>query len=152
MKNKAFLPLMEQLIMILVFALTAVLCLKGFTLANHASHRQENRNHAALKVQNAAELLKASSGDFTETAIQLQGILTDTFIVVSYDSRWEPVSSQNDSDFLLKITPAETDSPLLGAAHIALYEASAPEIHDKMQPLFEIHTAWQLPVTGGDGV
>ena len=32
MKNKAPLPLMEQLIMVLVFALAAALCLQGFVV------------------------------------------------------------------------------------------------------------------------
>ena len=153
MKNKALLPLMEQLIMILVFALAAALCLRGFTLASRFSHRQENQNQAVLKVQNAAELLKASSGDFSATALQLQGTLSDTSIVVFYDSEWQTISSSEDKhDFLMQITPTETGSRLLGAARLALYETSNPEIPSGAQSLFEITTAWQIPATGGDGI
>lgn len=152
MKNKALLPLMEQLIMILVFALTAALCLQGFALASKASHRQENANLAALKLQNAAELLKSSSGDFSAAALQLCGTLDDSSILVSYDSRWQTVSSGDTGvNFLLKITPVNTGTPFLGSAHIALYEVTGSKISSEDQPLFELTTAWQIPAAGGDG-
>ena len=61
MKNKAPLPMMEQLIMILVFALTASLCLQGFSLADRMSRRHEAREQAVVLAQNTAETLKACS-------------------------------------------------------------------------------------------
>lgn len=59
MKNRASLVLMEQMIMVLVFALAAALCLRGFLKAEEISTRTARRDEAVWIAQNAAELLKA---------------------------------------------------------------------------------------------
>lgn len=59
MKSKAPLLMMEQLIMTLVFALAAALCLRCFAQANEISIRTARQDEAVMIAQNAAELLKA---------------------------------------------------------------------------------------------
>ena len=63
MKSKASLLLMEQLVMILVFALAAVLCLQVFLKAGEISDETARRDHAVILARNGAELLKATNGD-----------------------------------------------------------------------------------------
>ena len=63
MKHKSSLLLMEQLIMLLVFALAAVLCLQIFIKADTLSRETEGQDRAVVLAQNAAALLKASGGD-----------------------------------------------------------------------------------------
>ena len=63
MKNKTSLQLMEQLVMILVFALSAAICLQIFAKARTISNASAQQDHAVLLAQNAAECLKASCGD-----------------------------------------------------------------------------------------
>ena len=63
MKHKASLLLMEQLVMILVFALAAVLCLQVFARAQGISEETLRRDQAVILARNAAELLKATGGD-----------------------------------------------------------------------------------------
>ena len=63
MKGKASLLLMEQLVMILVFALAAALCLQTFAQANIISEETARRDQAVTLAQNAAELLKATGGE-----------------------------------------------------------------------------------------
>ena len=46
MKNSAFLALMEQMVMTLVFALSAALCLQVFVLSEQMSLRSEAQSHA----------------------------------------------------------------------------------------------------------
>ena len=70
MKNKSSLLLMEQLIMILVFALAAALCLQAFAQAKIISEETARRDQAVILAQNAAQLLKATGGD-TEQAESL---------------------------------------------------------------------------------
>lgn len=60
MKHKASLLLMEQLVMILVFALAAALCLQVFARAEGISQETARRDEAVVLAQNAAELLKAT--------------------------------------------------------------------------------------------
>ena len=59
MKNKASLALMEQLMILLVFALCAALCLQAFVGADRIARENEARDEAAILAQNTAESLKA---------------------------------------------------------------------------------------------
>ena len=65
MKSKASLVLMEQLVMLLVFALAAALCLRMFVLSDRKSLDFEARDYAVLEVQNAAETVKLNYGDLS---------------------------------------------------------------------------------------
>lgn len=58
MKNKASLLLMEQLIMILVFALGAALCLQVFARSAQIAGQTACRDAAVQMAQNGAELWK----------------------------------------------------------------------------------------------
>ncbi|MDO4530820.1 MAG: hypothetical protein Q4C06_02465 [Bacillota bacterium] len=62
MRSKTPLVLMEQLIMVLVFALAAAICLQVFVYAEQVSQRNEALAEAALLAQSTAEELKESSG------------------------------------------------------------------------------------------
>lgn len=61
MKSKASLFLMEQLVMVLVFALAAAVCLRLFAGAEQISVETARRDEAVTMAQNAAELLKAGT-------------------------------------------------------------------------------------------
>lgn len=61
MKNKTSLLLMEQLVMILVFALCAALCLQCFVAADGISRETGLRDEALILAQNTAESLKAGA-------------------------------------------------------------------------------------------
>lgn len=72
MKHKASLLLMEQLVMILVFALAAALCLQVFVKAEAISTETARRDQAVVLAKNAAELLKATDGN-AQAAESLSG-------------------------------------------------------------------------------
>lgn len=59
MKSKAPLVMMEQIIMVLVFAIASAVCLQTFVLSEKLSEQTELENLAVLQAQNAAEQLKA---------------------------------------------------------------------------------------------
>ena len=59
MKSKATLFLMEQLVMLLVFALAAALCLGIFVRADRISAETKERDEAVILACNAAEMLKS---------------------------------------------------------------------------------------------
>ena len=63
MKSKAPLMLMEQMIMLLVFALAAALCLQAFVKSEQLSSRSENRDRAVTIAQTAAETIRHCGGD-----------------------------------------------------------------------------------------
>lgn len=62
MKNKVSLMLMEQIVMVLAFALGAALCLTLFLRADRITEDTARREEGARLAQNAVEILK-SGGD-----------------------------------------------------------------------------------------
>lgn len=72
MKSKGTLILMEQLIMVLVFALAAALCLGIFARVGEMAAQLEERDAAVQLARNAAELLKVT-GDPQQVEQQLEG-------------------------------------------------------------------------------
>ena len=54
MRTKSPLALMEQLVMVLVFALAAALCLQVFVLADKTSRHNADVDNAVLLAQNTA--------------------------------------------------------------------------------------------------
>ena len=86
MKNKTILPLLEQMIMILIFALAAAFCLQGFAAASRISKRQAVLTEAVVDVQNTAEILKSSHGDYELAADLLQGVWVDDQLQIQTDA------------------------------------------------------------------
>lgn len=59
MKSRASLLLLEQLAMVLIFALTAAICMQAFVKADEISVHNIRQDRAVMLAQNAAELLKS---------------------------------------------------------------------------------------------
>ena len=135
MKSKIPLPLMEQLIMVLVFALTSAGCLQGVARANRLSGQQESQAYAVIAAQNAAEVLKHVSGDFEQAAGQLGGHWDGGVWSISYDDSWQTLSDSDKAVFHLQAIPMADDDPLLGTARIKVFYNE--------NVLFEITVAWQ---------
>lgn len=66
MRSRASLALMEQLIMILVFALAAAICLQAFVKAEAISLETQRRDEAMVLAQNVAEVLRGTGGNFAQ--------------------------------------------------------------------------------------
>lgn len=125
MKSKASLGLMEQLVMILVFALSAALCLSLFVRADSLSRETSQLDRAAVLAQTGAETLKACGGDLEETAKLLSGEVSGGTLLCRQE------------DIYLKITPLPGQIPGLGEAEVAVYDG------EKEQILFAVTVAWQ---------
>lgn len=92
MKSRASLVLMEQLLMVLVFALASAVCLQLFVKADSLAQETARRDEAVVIAQNAAELLKGGcdpealdTGDYRvvirEEAPDIPGLATATVAV-----------------------------------------------------------------------
>lgn len=123
MKNRASLLLMEQLIMVLVFALSATICLQIFVKADAISRTTARTDAGVVLAQNGAEILKSCGGDLEQAAQLLGGTLENGSISVSRDGlRLE-----------LKLLPEKV--PGLGQAEVCVLEADTP--------LFSLTVSWQ---------
>lgn len=123
MKSRATLVLMEQTIMLLVFALAAAACLGVFLGAESISRDVRRQDDAVLLGQNTAELLKACEGSFPEVAGLLEGSCTDDCVTVLRDG------------YTIEILPHPSATNDLGMAEISVfYEEDV---------IFSLVCAWQ---------
>ena len=60
-KSKAPLVMLEQMVMLLVFALAAALCLQAFVKSDAASREAEARDRAANLCQSLAEMMRSGA-------------------------------------------------------------------------------------------
>ena len=135
MKNKAPLALMEQLIMILVFALASALCLRLFVYSDQVSVSGAARDQAAAVVQNAAEALKLSGGSMESLAHMLGGEADADIWRMGYDSSWQETDEKRPA-FIAEAKIAEDDIPLMGSAEVSASTADG-------KPLFQVTVCWQ---------
>lgn len=150
MKSKAPLLLMEQMVMLVVFALAAALCVQAFVRSDASSARNEARDEAVVLCQNAAEAIR-HSGNFNEVAEKLglefgQGSTMFRY----YDENWEPLpfsegpipgggegyDPAQEGVYRLTIQAVLDVPPGLGKASVCVSEAEG-------EALFEIEVAWQ---------
>lgn len=136
MRSKAPLVLMEQLVMVLVFALAAALCVQVFVLSDQTSRSHEARDRAVVAAQNAAENLKGCGGDYAAAAARCGGDWNGSMWGISYDEAWQVCSDQGQAAYHVLVTPAESGRDLLGQAQVTVYTAEG-------DVLFSIPVAWQ---------
>ena len=134
-RSKAPLALMEQIIMILVFALASAVCLQAFVYADNLSGNGTKTETASVRAQTVAEYCKANHGDLEKAASLLKGERTEEGLSVDYP--------EDNLTVLLKITE-KTD--FLEKATVEVWETDSPDdgvIIDYAVPLYSIDVAWQ---------
>ena len=99
MNSKSTLSLMELLIMLLVFSVSAAICLKVFVYSDSLSKTSELTSEAYRMAQNAAEEIKNTSGKSPEEL---------------------PYEIENEG-LVLKAVPEETGSDYLSGATVSVY-------------------------------
>ena len=149
MRSKSPLALMEQVIMVLVFALAAALCLQVFAFSNQASRRNAAIDRAVTLCQTAAETLNAAGGDMAyaqeKAMAKLGGTVSQGMWYVCYDGDWNVVEDDGSSDVYRLMAhgrPASVDG--LQLANIWAIEV------DSGEELFSMSVAWQ-EVGGSNG-
>ena len=121
MRSKTPLTLMEQVVMILVFALAAAVCIQVFVYAGQQSRYYETRDRAVLAAQNAAEALKAGNDGY------FSGINTaaggNAGYAVSYNEAWQPAATEGNCAYQLRVTYTDSGDPYLWTAEVTVWTA-----------------------------
>ena len=140
MRSKAPLALMEQVVMVLVFALAAVLCLKVFVFSDQASLRNEAVDQAVAQARNAAEALKGEKSEYFES-MHAKADENGGF-VIWYDEDWAAVEGTSGV-YQLQISCSDDSDAFLWTGEVAVFTADGEE-------LFRLPVAGQnWEVTGG---
>lgn len=142
MRSRSSLAMMEQIVMLAVFALAAALCLQAFVRSDKMSRQSEARDRAAVLCQSAAEALLAANGDFQRAAGLLDAVtFTEDSLSVFYGEDWQPSASLSPQvypfGYTLGASRGETDVPGLGRAEVWVQEDETGE------ELFRLEVCWQ---------
>lgn len=148
MRSKAPLALMEQLVMLLVFALAAALCLQAFVYSDLLSRKGEARDRASVLCQSVAEVVRTNGGDLYEALRQVTGqrpgARDENFSsvpFVDYREDWTVIDHWNamggNTAYRLKAERVDSGVPGLGQAKISLLRTGEAE------PLFQLDVGWQ---------
>ena len=120
MNRKGTLSLMEQSVMLLVFAVAAALCLKGFLTAELIARENEALDNAVVCARNVAEQMKHTKGEWNGP--------------VAYDENWQPTDGAGT--WRVTVTQVDTGVESLGRAEVTVTDGAG-------NPLFSIPAAWQ---------
>ena len=150
MRSKAPLMMMEQMVMLLVFALAAALCLQAFVKSDGISRRSEARDRAVIAAQNAAEAIRYCGGDgahaLTGAAELLGADYRQGLFWLDYDENWTPIPSGDcgmekpKDKYRLSAQGIPSETPGLWTVQVVVEcteDPSEPEI------LFELNVSWQ---------
>lgn len=137
-KSKSHLALMEQAIMILVFAFAAALCVLAFQKADAISKALAARDKAATHSQTVAETVKSLHGDLKTAAGLLEGQTEEKKLFVWYDSEWNK-TARTEAVYELCLSCTES------SYYIEKSEISVTELKNSKE-LFRLPVSWQKEV------
>jgi len=106
-RTKSTLSLIEQIIVIAVFAFCAAVCVNIIVSSYLMTVNAVDTRNALTVAESAAESFKAFEGD-TERVFRLlgepdSGYATHNVLVIYYDANWQP-SRESDASFVLRLT------------------------------------------------
>ena len=101
--------MIEQLIVIAVFAICAVTCISILASSFFMAHDSSDTSRALIEAQSSAEFFKATGGDFGAVADMAGGSVSvdesqRVLVSVFYDRQWQVVSFAQADGFVLHIT------------------------------------------------
>lgn len=139
--------LMEELVMLVVFALAAALCLQAFVKSDQMSRRSEARDQAVALCQSAAEAVRASEGDFRRAAELLGAEQQEDSLRMFYGEDWQPAQPTSPGaypfGYTLGAAREESGVPGLGKARVWVVDD-----HDEAgEVLFSLDVTWQEEVS-----
>ena len=135
-ESKAPLVLMEQVIMVLVFALVSAVCIQAFALARTTSLRMTERDHAMNVSQTLAETVKACVGDPEAVCKEIGGGIDGEQLFFYYDSDWKEVSTSVDASFRM-VFEKEAGDGFCKYGRITVSDTAGE------REIFSMRVAWQ---------
>lgn len=116
-RSRSALFLMEQLIVITIFAVCAAACVKIFVVSYIMVSDSRDLNHALPVAESGAECFKAAAGDAEKVTMILGGSVNADMISVFYDEQWQ-TCGEDSASFVMRLMiryPVEAlSSPVFG--------------------------------------
>ena len=122
-RSRSTLFLIEQLIVVAVFAICSAACVRILAYAYLTSRDSKDVVNAILVAESGAESFKAVSGDVGKTAEIMGGVVDNSSAaneaIVYYDSQWQ-VCGKDNAFYIFRLTSGNTgaSSPSLLSGEI----------------------------------
>ena len=113
-RSKSTLFLMEQIVVIAVFAICAAVCVKILVVSYIMTVDAVDTRNALLAAESAAESHKAFAGDVERIADILSGSSGGDTVRVFYDSYWQP-GGEYGAYFVLYLVRRNAAQPVIFA-------------------------------------
>lgn len=147
-KSKSGLFLMELIIAILFFSISAVICIQLFVASYSISRKSETLNAAMLQAQTAAEYFRAADGDIDSLCgtLPLKQVSENEYIC--YFDKNGVFDTRNFSDYAMKIVYSKPESNL-GCIDISVYSIDSAENGGKIsgEAVFTLTAVRDIPRT-----
>ena len=134
MRSRVPLVLIEQTLLLLVFALAAVLCLEVFVWCEKASSLSAEKDWAAVEAQTAAEILKSTGGDWDRAATLGDWTPCGDGWTVFYDG--DGGRTAVATVYTLTVRPQKSGMDNLGQGAVTVTGRGG-------EPLFSLPVCWQ---------
>lgn len=131
-RSKSTLFLIEQLIVVAVFAICAMACVRILTTAYFYTRDSMDISHALVAAENAAESFKAVSGNIQKTADFIGGdigyIEGSEAVIVHFDSNWH-TSNIDKAHYVLHLVRNDESNlnPRLTSSHLSVSRLTGNE-------------------------
>jgi len=132
-QSRSTLFLMEQLVVIFIFAICSVVCISIYVESYLIGKSSLEVNNAIRVAGNAAESYISAGGDIYYVAQFLGGINDQTDykgnLVVYYNDQWES-SGKEQASYILRITKTDNPAPSLIIAEVTVSRADGENLFD----------------------
>lgn len=135
MKSKAPLALMEQLLMILFFALATSVAIRVFVYADQLSMEKAHRDEALIQGRTVAEVYKNARGDMDTMLARYGGTYAGRVWTTYWTDAWEPCE-QGEESYALVVEEVQDADPYLRMSRISA-------VHGDGTLLYTFPVAWQ---------
>jgi len=113
-RSRSTLFLIEQLIVVAVFAICSAACVRILASAFITARESRDKSYAVLAAESAAESFKATAGDLGRTAVMLGAASgysdADGTVTVFYDRQWHACGSR-EANYRLRLVSAKPETP-----------------------------------------
>ena len=135
-RGKAPLMLMEQVVMILVFAIAAALCVQAFVTAGLMARTSEKKDRGANIAQTIAEVVKETHGDLEQAGKCLDGQFYNEELILYYDKDWNQISEEEEAWYKASAKVTEKGE------YFSQGDVKVTDIRNE-QEIFSLDMGWQ---------
>ena len=136
-RSKAPLSLMEQLIMVFVFAFAAAICLQAFVYSDRLSKDGTQKETASVRATEVIEMVKAYHGDLDKAAGKLDATSSDGTLTKEFSDDGLRVTLETN-----EVTQT-AGNDLHQTAKVSVVEIPEDGAQEKA-PVYTVDVAWQL--------